>query len=187
MSIHPQNCLGGGKLNWKVQAKLSLRSPWRRMGKWRCSCKTTVHGNVWLTPRRGRFVSMKRAHCTHWIAGWVGPRTDLEVLNTQNFLSLSEIEPRVFGCPARSLATVTSMSCRFQCWTVSHTNNVPCCCVVWRAVLHNSLTNDLFGQHSEPKEAIEKGPAIPVQVWAGLEGSTWLRLPDFKTTGTWRW
>jgi len=29
-----------------------------------------------------------------------------------------------------------------------------------------------------------KGKAIPLQAWAGLEGSRKLRLPDFKTIGT---
>jgi hypothetical protein len=29
-----------------------------------------------------------------------------------------------------------------------------------------------------------KGKAIPLQAWAGPEGSRRLRLPDFKTTGT---
>jgi hypothetical protein len=29
-----------------------------------------------------------------------------------------------------------------------------------------------------------KGKAIPLQAWAGLEGSISLRLPDFKTIGT---
>ena len=32
-----------------------------------------------------------------------------------------------------------------------------------------------------------KGKAIPLQAWAGPEGSRGLRLPDFKTVGTWRW
>jgi hypothetical protein len=30
-----------------------------------------------------------------------------------------------------------------------------------------------------------KGKAIPVQAWTGSEGSRRLRLPDFKTIGTW--
>ena len=30
----------------------------------------------------------------------------------------------------------------------------------------------------------DKGKAIPLQAWAGPEGSTKLRLPDFKTIGT---
>ena len=29
--------------------------------------------------------------------------------------------------------------------------------------------------------------AIPLQAWTGPEGSRRLRLPDFKTIGTWRW
>jgi len=33
----------------------------------------------------------------------------------------------------------------------------------------------------------EKGKAIPLQAWTGPEGSRWLRLPDFKAVGTWRW
>ena len=32
-----------------------------------------------------------------------------------------------------------------------------------------------------------KGKAIPLQAWTGREGSRRLRLPDFKTIGTWRW
>jgi len=29
--------------------------------------------------------------------------------------------------------------------------------------------------------------AVPLQAWTGPEGSRNLRLPDFKTIGTWRW
>ena len=32
----------------------------------------------------------------------------------------------------------------------------------------------------------KKGKAIPLQAWTGPEGSSRLRLPDFKTIGTWR-
>jgi hypothetical protein len=32
-----------------------------------------------------------------------------------------------------------------------------------------------------------KGKAIPLQTLTGPEGSRRLRLPDFKTIGTWRW
>ena len=34
---------------------------------------------------------------------------------------------------------------------------------------------------------IYKGKAIPLQAWTGPEGSRRLRLPEFKTIGTWRW
>ena len=32
-----------------------------------------------------------------------------------------------------------------------------------------------------------KGKALPLQVWTGPEGSRRLKLPDFKTIGTFRW
>jgi hypothetical protein len=32
-----------------------------------------------------------------------------------------------------------------------------------------------------------KGKAIPLQAWTGRESSRRLRLPEFKTIGTWRW
>jgi len=32
-----------------------------------------------------------------------------------------------------------------------------------------------------------KGKAFPLQAWAGPKGSRRLRLPDWKTVGTWRW
>jgi len=34
---------------------------------------------------------------------------------------------------------------------------------------------------------LSKGNAIPCQPWTGPKGSRRLRLPDFKTIGTWRW
>jgi hypothetical protein len=34
------------------------------------------------------------------------------------------------------------------------------------------------------KEEGPKGKAMPIQVWTGPEGSTILRLPDFKKVGT---
>jgi len=33
---------------------------------------------------------------------------------------------------------------------------------------------------------MKTGKGIPLQSWTGPEGSRWLRLPDFKTFGTWR-
>ena len=34
---------------------------------------------------------------------------------------------------------------------------------------------------------LSEGKAIPLQAWTGPDGSRSLRLPDFKTIGTWRW
>jgi len=36
------------------------------------------------------------------------------------------------------------------------------------------------------KQRHKKGKAIPLQAWTGPEGSRKLRLPDFKTIGTWK-
>jgi hypothetical protein len=42
-------------------------------------------------------------------------------------------------------------------------------------------TARLNSQYTEVKK---KGKAIPLQAWAGPEGSRRLRLPEFKTIGT---
>ena len=53
---------------------------------------------------------------------------------------------------------------------------------------------ELGGRYSENRTAVYilsltwvKGKATPLQAWTGPEGSRRLRLPDFKTVGTWRW
>jgi len=33
----------------------------------------------------------------------------------------------------------------------------------------------------------KRGKTVPLQAWTGPEGSKRLRLPDFKTVGTWKW
>ena len=40
--------------------------------------------------------------------------------------------------------------------------------------------------HCHPLKSLCKSKAIPLQAQTGLEGSRRLRLPDFKTIGTWR-
>jgi hypothetical protein len=47
------------------------------------------------------------------------------------------------------------------------------------------LENEHWYKHV-PKllDTIYEGQVIPVEAWAGLEGSSRLRLPDFKTIGT---
>jgi hypothetical protein len=48
----------------------------------------------WLTTRPGRFTFLERAHCTHWIGGWVGPRAGLDVVEKRKIMPLPGIEPR---------------------------------------------------------------------------------------------
>jgi hypothetical protein len=38
-----------------------------------------------------------------------------------------------------------------------------------------------------PQQFSYRGKVIPLQAWTGPEESRRLRLPDFKTIGTWRW
>jgi hypothetical protein len=45
-----------------------------------------------------------------------------------------------------------------------------------------NLTDELLGYSSLGKG---KGKALPLQTLTGPEGSSTLRLPDFKTIGTW--
>jgi hypothetical protein len=40
---------------------------------------STLDGVEWSASRPGRFISRERDHGTHWIGGWVGPRTLLDV------------------------------------------------------------------------------------------------------------
>ena len=44
-----------------------------------------------------------------------------------------------------------------------------------------------FGNIAEFISPLHKGKATPLQAWTGPESSRRLRLPDFKTIGTWRW
>jgi hypothetical protein len=39
---------------------------------------TALVGGEWSASRPGRFTTGERAPGTHWIGGWVGPRTGLD-------------------------------------------------------------------------------------------------------------
>jgi hypothetical protein len=54
-----------------------------------------LHAPVALPPGRG-------ASGTLWLGGWVGPRTGLDDLEERKFLTLSGLELRFLGRPARS-------------------------------------------------------------------------------------
>jgi len=42
-------------------------------------------------------------------------------------------------------------------------------------------------EEEKKKEKKKKKKAIPLQAWTGPEDSRRMRLPDFKTIGTWKW
>jgi hypothetical protein len=43
-------------------------------------------GGKWSASRPGRFNPGERAHGTHWIGGWVGPRAGLDDVEKRKFL-----------------------------------------------------------------------------------------------------
>jgi len=55
-------------------------------------------------------------------------------------------------------------------------------CLVCR---YNSVQTS-FSRNRPPSVHV-KGKAISLQAWTGPGGSKRLRLPHFKTIGTWRW
>jgi hypothetical protein len=56
----------------------------------------------WSVSRPDCFIHGERAPATHWIGGWVGPRTGMDDLERRKFLPLPERELRHLGRPARS-------------------------------------------------------------------------------------
>jgi hypothetical protein len=63
---------------------------------------SALAGDEWPASRPGRFTSNERAPDTHWIGGWVGPRTGLEDADKRKFLSQQGVELRSLGRPARN-------------------------------------------------------------------------------------
>jgi hypothetical protein len=53
--------------------------------------------------------------------------------------------------------------------------------------LHRVTSNVYIPLRYWCKATGKKRKAIPLQFWTGLEGSRRVRLPDFKTVGTWKW
>jgi hypothetical protein len=59
-------------------------------------------GGEWSASRPGRFPPGESAPGTHWIRGWVDPRTGLDDVEKRKFVTLQELELRPLGRPARS-------------------------------------------------------------------------------------
>jgi hypothetical protein len=56
----------------------------------------------WSATTHSRFTPGERASGTHWIGGWVHPRTGLDNMEKRRFLIVSGLELRPLGRPARS-------------------------------------------------------------------------------------
>jgi hypothetical protein len=50
---------------------------------------STLDGGKWSASRPGRLTSWERTPGTHWIGGWVGPRTDLDVVEKRKDIFIS--------------------------------------------------------------------------------------------------
>jgi hypothetical protein len=59
-------------------------------------------GGEWSTSCPGRFIPGERAPGAHWIGGWVDLRAGLDYLEKRKYLTLSGLELRPLGRPARS-------------------------------------------------------------------------------------
>jgi hypothetical protein len=58
-------------------------------------------GGEWSASRPDRFTPEERAPGTHWIGGWVGPRTGLDDVEMRKFFILPGLELRHLGRPVR--------------------------------------------------------------------------------------
>ena len=121
----------------------------------------------------------------------------------KNLLLLMETEIRFVGCPTRSLVVVPNKLSRFP------VNSKPGDITLYKDKLFFLVYRELFQvQLSVPNHTFltkeiqtalivllltqvhcscVKGKPIPVQACSCPEGSSELRLPHFKTIGTWRW
>jgi hypothetical protein len=59
-------------------------------------------GGEWSASRTDRFTPEERAPVTHWIGGWVDPRTGLDDVERRRILPLPGLELRALSRPARS-------------------------------------------------------------------------------------
>jgi hypothetical protein len=66
------------------------------------SLTSALVGGEWSASRCGRFTLQEKVPGTHWIGGWVDPRTGLDDVEKRKFLILPGLELRPLGRVARS-------------------------------------------------------------------------------------
>jgi hypothetical protein len=92
----------------KVKLSLCLTKHYAIKSVWWSVCRDPqfldlgTSCNKWSALHPDRFTPGERAPVTHWIGGWVGPRTGLDDLEKRKFLTLPGLEPLTLGRPARS-------------------------------------------------------------------------------------
>jgi hypothetical protein len=68
---------------------------------------------MWSASRPSHFTPGERTPVTHWIGGWVGPRTNLDDMEKRKFLTLLGLELRPLGHPV-AIPTVLSHPSPFR-------------------------------------------------------------------------
>jgi hypothetical protein len=80
--------------------------PWRHMAEWMYRStfflKSALIGGEWSASRSGRFTPEEKAAGTHWIGGWLDPRTGMEDMEKRKFLPLPRPELQTRGRPVCS-------------------------------------------------------------------------------------
>jgi hypothetical protein len=61
---------------------------------------TTLVGEEWSVSRPGHYTPRERALGTHWIGGWLDPKTGLNDIEKFKFLTLPVLEHRPLSRPA---------------------------------------------------------------------------------------
>jgi hypothetical protein len=59
-------------------------------------------GGEWSASRLGHFTPGERAPCTHWIGGWVSPKTGSDDVGRRKIVPLPGLELRPLGRRPRS-------------------------------------------------------------------------------------
>jgi hypothetical protein len=83
----------------KVKLSLCLTNGLQRHEDVHIFLNSALAANEWSASRPGRFTSGERAPGTHWIGGWVNPRTGLNDVK-RKCLTLPGLELRSLGRPA---------------------------------------------------------------------------------------
>jgi len=105
----------------------------------------------------------------------------------ETFKFLQVLNNFLFTCPTLSTKTTTSKINKLA--TVL---NLASRILVkfyrrFRETIHLHIQVRRWKQQVSLSKGKAKGKAIPLEAWTGPEVSRRLRLPDFKTVGTWRW
>jgi hypothetical protein len=106
-------------------------------------------------------------------------RASNPIVNDKKYAIRSTTTERCIGCT--DVFKIVFLICRISSWSTRGRRKW----IVTRTVYVNVQPS--YFCVSKLNEYRRKGKAIPLQALTGLEGSRRLRLPDFKTIGTWRW